>query len=113
MVHGKGAHTPTFEVKTITIPPVIVIVGDMQHILRKAPPSTPYWDLLEYKHFRMLDEENLQDLANFYNRSLQGEPFEDVFAGGFTLCPTSYLMVPWQLPAPFSISPQYGKSSHH
>ena len=43
--------------------------------------------MLEYKHFRMLEEENLQDLANFCNRSLRGEPFEDVFAGDFYALP--------------------------
>ena len=71
----------------IVIPPVTVTVGDIQHTLHKAPPSTPYRNLLEYKHFRMLVEEHLQDLANFYNRSLQGEPFDDVFAGDFYALP--------------------------
>ena len=45
--------------RPIAIPPVTVTVGDIQHTLHKAPPSTPYQNLLEDKHFRMLEEENL------------------------------------------------------
>ena len=35
----------------------------------------------------MLEDENLQYLTDFYNRSLQGEPFDDIFAGDFYTLP--------------------------